>query len=212
MTPDNSNLQEEIEKSSSSWGSKEKCKWLWVSRRFKSYRGFELPGFDCTVKPVYNGHPWETARWQLYTGWPLYTGQLCRKNKGTENFGKLPGDRNIQCDRYIQGRVYDIKVGWFSNRTWTSFDEGKATGRRGTRLTVPNLSLCHWSSQLFDLRAPSSTDFSVLLLNQPKKKYWTWNGKQRNETSGPAPTSKNTETQISQRSAEKFICFLLISV
>ena len=25
------------------------------------------------VKPVYNGHPWEMARW------PLYTGQLCRK-------------------------------------------------------------------------------------------------------------------------------------
>ena len=30
-----------------------------------------------------------------------------------------------------------------------------------------NLPLCHWSSQLFDLRAPSSTDVSVLLLNQP---------------------------------------------
>ena len=31
-----------------------------------------------------------------------------------------------------------------------------------------NLLLCHWSSQLFDLRAPSSTDVPVLLLNQPK--------------------------------------------
>ena len=30
-----------------------------------------------------------------------------------------------------------------------------------------NLPLCHWSSQLFDLRAPSSTDVPVLLLNQP---------------------------------------------
>ena len=30
-----------------------------------------------------------------------------------------------------------------------------------------NLLLCHWSSQLFDLRAPSSTDVPVLLLNQP---------------------------------------------
>ena len=28
-------------------------------------------------------------------------------------------------------------------------------------------SLCHWSGQLFDLRAPSSTDVPVLLLNQP---------------------------------------------
>ena len=31
---------------------------------------------------------------------------------------------------------------------------------------MPNLSLCHWSRQLFDLRA-SSTDVPVLLLNQP---------------------------------------------
>ena len=30
-----------------------------------------------------------------------------------------------------------------------------------------NLPLCHWSSQLFDLRAPLSTDVPVLLLNQP---------------------------------------------
>ena len=28
----------------------------------------------------------------LYTWWPLYTGQLCRKYKATENFGKLPSD------------------------------------------------------------------------------------------------------------------------
>ena len=30
--------------------------------------------------------------------------------------------------------------------------------------------LCHWSSQLFDLRTPSSTDVPVLLLNQPHPK------------------------------------------
>ena len=30
-----------------------------------------------------------------------------------------------------------------------------------------NLPLCHWSSQLFHLRAPSSTEVPVLLLNQP---------------------------------------------
>ena len=34
-------------------------------------------------------------------------------------------------------------------------------------LTVPNLPLCDWSSQLFDLHAPSSTDVPILLLNQP---------------------------------------------
>ena len=32
---------------------------------------------------------------------------------------------------------------------------------------MSNFPLCHWSSQLFDLRAPSSTDVPVLLLNQP---------------------------------------------
>ena len=32
---------------------------------------------------------------------------------------------------------------------------------------MPNLPLCYWSSQLFDLRAPLSTDVPVLLLNQP---------------------------------------------
>ena len=31
---------------------------------------------------------------------------------------------------------------------------------------MPSLPLCHWSSQLFDLRAPLSTDVPVLLLNQ----------------------------------------------
>ena len=32
---------------------------------------------------------------------------------------------------------------------------------------MPTFPLCHWSSHLFDLRAPSSTDVGVLLLNQP---------------------------------------------
>ena len=31
---------------------------------------------------------------------------------------------------------------------------------------MPNLPLFHWSSQLFNLRAPSSTHVPVLLLNQ----------------------------------------------
>ena len=34
-------------------------------------------------------------------------------------------------------------------------------------LPVPNLLLCHWPSQLFNLRTPLSTDVPVLLLNQP---------------------------------------------
>ena len=32
---------------------------------------------------------------------------------------------------------------------------------------MPNLPLCYWSSHLFDLRAPSSSDVPVLLLHQP---------------------------------------------
>ena len=62
---------------------------------------------------------------------------------------------------------YVFILGWFSNRTGTSFDDWKARGKDYTRLPVPNLPFCHWSSQLFDLRAPSSTDVPVLLLNQP---------------------------------------------
>ena len=52
-----------------------------------------------------------------------------------------------------------------------SFDDGKASKKDETLLLVPNLPLSHWSRQLFDLRAPSSTDVPVLLLNlQPNVK------------------------------------------
>ena len=64
-------------------------------------------------------------------------------------------------------RFHSYLLGWFSNRTGTSFDDGKARGKDETRLAVPNLPHSHWSTQLFDLRAPSSTDVPVLLLNQP---------------------------------------------
>ena len=60
-----------------------------------------------------------------------------------------------------------ILIGWFSNTTGTSLDDGKTRGKNLTRLPETNLPLCHWSSQLFDLRAPSSTDVPLLLLNQP---------------------------------------------
>ena len=64
-------------------------------------------------------------------------------------------------------RLLLLLIGWSSNRTGTSVDDGKARGKDWTLLPVPNLPLCHWSSHLFDLHAPSSTDVSVLLLNQP---------------------------------------------
>ena len=52
----------------------------------------------------------------------------------------------------VEGALLD----WFGNRTGMSVDERNV-----------NLPLSYWSSQLFHLRAPPSTDVSVLLLNQP---------------------------------------------
>ena len=37
---------------------------------------------------------------------------------------------------------------------------------------MPNLPLCYWSSQLFDLPDPWSSDVSVLLQNQPNESFW----------------------------------------
>ena len=61
-----------------------------------------------------------------------------------------------------------LLLGWFSNRRGRHFTTGKRA-ERTTRLPVPNLPLSHWSSQLFDLRAPLSTDVAVLLLSQPSR-------------------------------------------
>ena len=67
-----------------------------------------------TVKSVYNSHLWEMAKWPaLSTGCLLYTGQLCREYKGTENSGKLSSDRNIQGDRYIQGSYIQVWLYYF---------------------------------------------------------------------------------------------------
>ena len=41
------------------------------------------------------------------------------------------------------------------------------TKKRANRFPVLILPLCHWSSQQLHLRAPSSTDVPVLLLNKP---------------------------------------------
>ena len=62
--------------------------------------------------------------------------------------------------------TYDL-LGSINNRTGMPVDDGKVHGKDQTRLPVPNLPICHWSRQLFDLRMPSSTDIAVLLLNQP---------------------------------------------
>ena len=56
----------------------------------------------------------------------------------------------------------------------TSVNEGKACRKDYSWLLVLNLPLCHWSSQLFDLHVPSSTDVPVLLLNQLNVVPWAW--------------------------------------
>ena len=43
--------------------------------------------------------------------------------------------------------------------------DGKARGINATSIPVPKLPFCFWSSQLFDLRAQSSTGVLVLLLS-----------------------------------------------
>ena len=74
---------------------------------------------------------------------------------------------------FIQYVLFDamVIIGRCNNKSGTSFDDGRTRRKEETRLPVPNLLLSHWSSQLFDLRAPSSTDVPVLLLNQPNNRH-----------------------------------------
>ena len=67
---------------------------------------------------------------------------------------------------WVSGLTSIVTISWFSIRTGTSVDDGKAHWKDLTWFLVPNLTLCHWSSQLFNLCALSSTDVPVLLLNQ----------------------------------------------
>ena len=73
---------------------------------------------------------------------------------------------------FIQYVLFDamVIIGRCNNKSGTS-DDGRARRKDKTRLPVPNFPLSHWSSQLFDLRAPSSTDVPVLLLHQPNNRH-----------------------------------------
>ena len=84
-----------------------------------------------TIKCVYNGHPWEMARWLLHTGGLLYTGQLCKNIRQLKILGSCSvtvlyrvTKHHIQ-DRYIQVwlcmlfvkikfRLKTFNLGWFS--------------------------------------------------------------------------------------------------
>ena len=65
-------------------------------------------------------------------------------------------------------RTADIsRHNWFPRELTSEERAQKARGKHSIRLSVSKLSLSHWSSQLFGLRVPLSTDVPVLLLNQP---------------------------------------------
>ena len=64
---------------------RQKCIKTWMSFGIPSH--INLIFLKINYQPVCNGHPWEMARWPWYTGWPLYSGQLCRKYKATEILG-----------------------------------------------------------------------------------------------------------------------------
>ena len=72
--------------------------------------------------------------------------QQCRNGRATERMRIINQNHVVYTFAFravwLTGRV----LGWFSNRTETSVDEGKARGKDWTRLPVPNLLLCHWSS------------------------------------------------------------------
>ena len=72
--------------------------------------------------------------------------QQCRNGRATERIRIINQNHVVYTFAFravwLTGRV----LGWFSNRTETSVDEGKARGKDWTPFPVPNLLLCHWSS------------------------------------------------------------------
>ena len=112
-----------------------------------------------------------TTKRNFSFSWTWIWGLGIQLQGGSPTFAKYVGRKKIEItqihfSRHVLVAVASSLIGWFSNRTRTSDDDGKARGKDWTRLPVPNLLLCHWSSQLFDLRALSSTDVPVLLLSQ----------------------------------------------
>ena len=118
--------------------------------------------------------------------------------------GTLTADQcNSRCADYKISQVDELTAGKWTlslrlwNSTGTSVDDWKARGKDYTRLPVPNLPLCYYSSHLFDLRAPSSSDVPVLLLNQPI----VWAARARGGTS-----RSHTPNIVPARLAERDWC------
>ena len=73
---------------------------------------------------------------------------------------------NLYVNHYIMRQI-STNVNLRKKRTGTSVDDLKARGKDQIRLPLPNSPFCHWSSQMFDLRAPLSNDVPLMLLNRP---------------------------------------------
>ena len=72
--------------------------------------------------------------------------------------------------RQIEKKITDYRQEKYQADLATKRKRHLTTGKR----TVPNQPLCHLLNQSFDLRAPSSTDVAVVLLNEPINRLPTW--------------------------------------
>ena len=86
-----------------------------------------------------------------------------------------------------------LSLGWFSNRTGTSFDDGVSAQKGRNSTSGAQFAALPLVNQLFDLCAPSSTDAPVLLLNQPIRDLTNGNGNGNgNVTKATGVISKTT--------------------
>ena len=51
------------------------------NQRLKTLNVITSSGFQCTVKPVYNEHPWNSKLWPLLTGDRCSKVPICYKHK-----------------------------------------------------------------------------------------------------------------------------------
>ena len=94
--------------------------------------------------------------------------RICSKSQ--LNSAKMSLSVDVRCSKTSLLKLpFKFRLIWRQNGNVS--DDGKARGKDLTWLPAPNLPLCHWSSQLFDLRAHSSTDVPVLLLSYPNKRF-----------------------------------------
>ena len=94
----------------------------------------------------------------------LQIGQIPTFPNSENQLGTLLGILNSECFKKEKQNVFSLR--WFSHRTGTSVDDGKARGKDWTRLPVPNLPLYHRSSQFSNSCKPEEAWYG-----QPKYYY-----------------------------------------